>query len=550
MSNHLLKIQAPPIHTLLWLFVFTIGITNAFGQTSTFPYFTDGTKRAEFTVMAGGSRPPTFNNLGVLLTPASPSEANGVYLKNLEFSSKLGYIISFEYAMSGQGHSQLGYADGMTMVLFDATATNPTVGAYGSGLGYSPSYNDQNGFSKGYLAVALDYFGGFHGRDSDRSPRNGVYTAYKYDEMTNYYFEAGKSFVTVRGPYDKNNLTKGYPVLTAVATEEYESATSRFLANVTLNNNERDKGTPLFGKYVYAENRAVRGFSIRGNYDYSAPNQLGYRKVTASIYAAKDATGKRVFYISVEIQHDATKTIVLKNFIFQSEQNVPLVYDEITASHPDNPFDDDSYNLNFTTPEKFKLAFTAATGAGYQKHYLRNINVDLPFAAVTQEDILENACYVCGASVNVHINDYGYGTNKYDPNNPPEKSNRFLDPDTFRFMVYDTATGGYKPTPNPFEHTISGEGTYRYINKGDETSFVKFTPDVNKLNAGTNYPTTSTLYYDIKNRRADDQNIDWDINISEEIYRSNVSPITIKFNPAAPKPQKYIIINNSYRGES
>ncbi|WP_413511881.1 lectin-like domain-containing protein [Myroides odoratus] len=549
MSNNIIKIQTHIIKVCLSLLILTIGIHDVFAQKSTFPYFTDGTKKAEFEIMAGGSRAPVFNDLGVLLTEATASQANGVYLKNLEFFSKLGYIISFEYAMSGAGHSQLGYADGMTMVLFDATVENPKVGTYGSGLGYSASYNKQNGFSKGYLAVALDYFGGFHGRDSDRSPRNGVYTAYKYDEMTNYYFDSPKSFLTVRGPYDKDNLTKGYPVLTAVSTAERQRNTPEFLANVTLNNKESDRGTPTFGKYVYTEDRSIMGFSIRGGIDNPQPNQSSYRKVTASIYAAKDDAGERVFYITVEIQHGASKTVVLKDFIFQSEQNVPLVYDEILNSYPNSPYDDAPYNLNFTTPEKFKLAFTAATGSGYQRHYIRNIRVDLPFAAVTEEDILENACYECGSRVNIHINDYGYGTNQYDPDIPPEKSNRFLDPDTFRFMEYNPSTGGYKPTPSAFEHSIPGEGTYRYINRGDETSFVQFIPDIDKLNSGTNFPTTSTLFYDIKNRKADDANINWGINISEEIYRSNVSPITIKFNPAAPKPQKYIIINNSYQGE-
>ena len=539
----------------LFLCLIACSYTYIYSQDATFPYFTSGSNSSEFTVIPGATFSPIFSSRGVQLTTDAKTKESGVYLKNLKFPSQLGYIISFEYEMSGSGTTQYGFADGLTMILFDGTVTVPSIGQLGSGLGYAPintgvANTSKPGFTKGYFAIGLDVFGSFHERITDPThSRNGVYDAYPKGTtspsasktLASTLFPplsatASKSFVTVRGSYDKSNQFKGYPVLTAVSTN---------ISPMTRVELENSPSSPIWGNYSF-EKSYNNTFSIRNGTYTTSPTSPNYRKVIATIYVSEEKISKaRIFYLTVQIQHGTTTTIILEDFKINGT-NSPLYYKELSA--PTTPNNDQPYAVAFDTPETFNLAFAASTGAGSQAHYIRNIRVDLPFAAVTDHDSKSNVCYECGSSIVVHANDYGFASNIYAPDNRPEESNRFLDTNTFQFRLYNPLTGGFDDTPNKTEHTIAGVGTFKYINTGDENSYVQFFPDQNTIDSG-NYPTSASIYYNIKNKKADSGQIMGDVDISHENFRSNTSQISFEFNPSAPKPPKHLIINNDYRKE-
>lgn len=260
--------------------------------------------------------------------------------------------------------------------------------------------------------------------------------------------------------------------------------------------------------------------------------------MNVSLWPSKTPAGDDVSYINVTVEHGGVTSVIFKDLALYKD--VDIQYQELDArvSGTNWSWDDDT-DLSYITPDQFKIAFTGATGYGTQNQYIRNISVDLPFAPVTRDDTRSGLCYTCGqSSIVIFANDYGYETNLYYPGTPPMPSNEYLDFNSFRFRIYNSAIGGYEDAPNPFEYEDPNTGTFRYVNTGSNTSYVTFTPSETILNSGNATPIQASIGYNIMNTAENT------ITIGEE-YRSNTSKITFKFEPTLKK--KYLIINNDVR---
>ncbi|WHT38623.1 hypothetical protein QNH98_16715 [Myroides sp. mNGS23_01] len=121
--------------------------------------------------------------------------------------------MEFEYAFDIGLMEEGKYGDGLTMVLFDANETNPTVGDRGGALGYAATQkiSGQNiaGFAKGIFGLGLDIFGNYKRIQQNKNEiRNGLTNLKDGD------------FIALRGPYDPRNEFEGYPVLFAIGTKK------------------------------------------------------------------------------------------------------------------------------------------------------------------------------------------------------------------------------------------------------------------------------------------------------------------------------------------
>ena len=98
-------------------------------------------------VDAGGS--------GWLRLTAAGTSQTGAAIYNTAFSSTQGVVAEFDAVeWGGTG------ADGISFFLLDGTVGTPQLGAFGQGLGYANSC-DEDGLTKGYVAVGLDAWGNF-----------------------------------------------------------------------------------------------------------------------------------------------------------------------------------------------------------------------------------------------------------------------------------------------------------------------------------------------------------------------------------------------------
>ena len=128
------------------------------------------------------------------LTNKSQQQRGIVWSDLYAFPSKYGMTISFEYyTYGGTG------ADGIAFILFDATASPVTAGAFGSSLGYAQQ-TGVDGFSKGYLGIGIDEYGGFASNDGGKTggSSSGI-----------------SSNITLRG---QGSGTTGYSYLTGAQT--------------------------------------------------------------------------------------------------------------------------------------------------------------------------------------------------------------------------------------------------------------------------------------------------------------------------------------------
>ncbi|MDR7369230.1 HYR domain-containing protein, partial [Flavobacterium aquidurense] len=127
------------------------------------------------------------------LTNSDGNQKGITWSDTYAFPSAYGMTISFEYYTHG-GNG----ADGIAFILFDATASPVTAGAFGGSLGYAQR-NSEEGFSKGYLGIGIDEYGNFSANNEGKS--GGV--------------AVRSSNVTLRG---KGTGLVGYPYLTSVQT--------------------------------------------------------------------------------------------------------------------------------------------------------------------------------------------------------------------------------------------------------------------------------------------------------------------------------------------
>ncbi|MDQ6528695.1 hypothetical protein RB618_05920, partial [Flavobacterium sp. LHD-85] len=255
----------------LWTFLLS------FQAKAQFPFFESFKNSTAPSTQFGGS-PTAFLTAGaglkdnyndaegegyLRLTNYKEDQKGFVWWDQLAFPSGNGMTISFEYYSFGGNYPGTRAADGIAFVLFDATASPITPGAYGSGLGYAQNTSSnpkQNGFSKGYLGIGLDESGNFSTTSDGKT--GGV--SLEYDR------------ITLRGA--GTGLT-GYPYLTSIQT------------------------TSLPG-----------GFFVKGNIrDVTVSSDLnGFRK--AEIVLTPRPTGG--FFINVYITHNKIKTLVINNYAY------------------------------------------------------------------------------------------------------------------------------------------------------------------------------------------------------------------------------------------
>ena len=198
-----------------------------------------------------------YNDLegdGYLRLTNKGTEQRGIIWSDLyAFPSAYGMTISFEYYTHG-GNG----ADGIAFILFDATASSVTPGAFGGSLGYAQK-TSINGFSKGYLGVGIDEYGGFASSEEGRSGglQNGL-----------------SSNITLRG---QGTGTTGYPYLTSVQT-----TASPYLFNVA-------------------------------GYDRTATDNTksGFRKIEIVLRPRPSNGG---FFIDVNLIHGNVKTLIINNY--------------------------------------------------------------------------------------------------------------------------------------------------------------------------------------------------------------------------------------------
>lgn len=472
-----MKIKNKLIYAKALLLFLVTGLSMSLS--AQFPYFTSGNSATEFYIVpssgtSGGAVVGGSLAKGVQLTTNKTYQQGGVILKNLNFTTAKGFVVSFEYEMSSPLATGLKGGDGIAMVLFDGAVSNPTIGAFGSGLGYGYAVATKTGtpnkagFTKGYLAVALDYFGNFHRRaKTSTESRNGIELGTSGDH---------KSFITIRGPYNPTDELKGYPVLFTRSTEHLTGQVMR----LTTDTSDPDYNTAKYKSYI---DILPFDFSIQNNAYSVAPSIKGYRKVTISLLPSQLPNGDKVFYMTLKIQHETFETTIIEDFIFYENKNIK--YKEISKYFPTNLGEDTVWEVPFKTPATLKMAFTASTGEAYQAQFVRNIEVTLPFSPITADDMRQDLCYSCGtSSIPIFYNDIGYNSNIYYPNNPPVGSNSYLDYSSFRFRIFNSATGKYEITNNPHEHKVR-EGTFKYVNNGDASSHVTFTPDPTIVSSNT-----------------------------------------------------------------
>lgn len=506
----------------LLILVCLLGNMYAFAQTpgtqyGDFPYFQsflEGSKPAEVSIPApqtsGAANSAKFTTNGLELTPATKSQFGAVFINNRKFSSINGIKLEFEYTMYGGTG-----ADGMSMFLFDASVSEPKIGARGAGIGYA--YNRTNnaftsqrsqGLTGAYLGIAFDSYGNFKGRRFQGDSRvNGINEG-----------NLGTSHVTLRGAkgeaFSFNNRLvpgmgegfTGYPVLITQST-----------LNTSVN---RIINTD--GKYnVLPSSPLTENFNLRPGTNFTNENDPNYRKAIIELYPAYSSENNlEGMSVTVRIQHGGKISTIIEDYLYKTS----FIYEEnalpatVSTTGDNNSSDTQlgypvKVELQASIPEFFHIGFAAATGAETDIHVLRNLMITLPGAAEAYDD---QAVTYQGYPVELSplANDVAY-TGIVSKNQVGKLE--YIDQTSFRFIKEDGT-----PSSTPYEY-ISSEGKWTY-NK--DTQKVTFIPSANCKD------TVASIRYDIRG------GIGGELPYADDAYRSVPAKIEVTV-----KSRQYIISN-------
>jgi len=456
------------------------------------PYNNTAVSADEFSPFAS-SGDVKFQGKGAELTTKA-NETNGIFLSELLLVSERGFILGFDYLMTGVGGNGTDKgANGLALVLFDATVATPTIGSKTSGLGYSYSKSNNTnqsvpGLSKGFLSIGLDLYGDFKERLSlDNEFRNGIYTQGRQ-----------QNHVTVRGQGDR---LEGYPV---------------YISQSVRNIEERYKLNMQTGAYITnfeAPDTKEFSFNLRENNlnnesDINAGvGHPSYRRVIVSLLPSSKLR-ESGFYLNVDIIHGKETSRIINSFFIPTEDNI--TYQEV-KDRRENVVKTPYINL----PEHFKIGFTATTGAVYQKNIVRNINVSLPFAPFVKDVLVSDACKDHTTAFDPLVNSVGFDTNKYVNGQLMEVLGRkeHLDPYSFQFLTL--IDSNKIATLEPYVATTAA-GRYEYNPK---TMEVVFTPKKGMT------AQSDTVYFNIKNKRK----LIGTTDLGGEPYRSEIAEIKLDF---------------------
>lgn len=441
---------------------------QAYGDFPYFQSFTSGTQPTEVTKPNGaGTNDATFTTSGLRLTRAINSLFGAIFINDKQFTSSLGIKVSFEYSIYG-GNG----ADGISMFLFDASVTNPVIGAKGGSLGYSyiRTNNDysslrKEGLTGAYLSVALDAYGNHKrmvfqsdGRDNGVTAPSGGWSQYE-------------SHVTLRGAkgvfIDNNGKGLGYTGYPVLKTQSTYSATSNASA-------ELNTGT---GAYTYGGGTSDN-FDLKSGAFTIDPNNSAYRKAFIDLLPASGGG----FYVTVKIQHQNTLTTIISNYYYPTSlkytENANPAVTDFNSSNSQGA--NTVHTLNSTPPSYFRIGFAASTGGLNNIHLIRNLSVSLPYAAEAADD-LGTTCRNVPVVIDPYANDIAYaGLILLTP--VPTASKNNIDPSQFRFLNSDGTTAA-----DPFSVTNS-QGTFTY---NATTKKVTFTP-------ATGFIGTASINYNVK----------------------------------------------------
>lgn len=457
---------------------------------------------------SGSANSAKFTSDGVQLTPATTSQFGAIFVNNRKFNTLTGIRLEFEYMLYGGTG-----ADGISVFFFDASVSEPKIGARGAGIGYTQNRANNlhtsarsPGLTGGYLGIAFDSYGNFKGRRwQGESRRNGIVNL------------PNKSHVTLRGAKDvpiryNGNIIPGlgdgytgYPVLIT------QSTTDKTL-NRILN---------ASGQYVAISNPVYSGnFTIRGGAKFENENETSYRKAIIELYPINLAAPNNGMYVTVKIQHGKTISTIIEDYEYKSsfiydENSLPaslVTGDNVTTDTGPYTGSERYRTLNASVPEFLRIGFAGSTGAETDIHLLKNLVITLPSSAEAYDDI---AITNQGQSVELLPleNDLAYtGTVKKNQIG----SSLYINPESFRFIKPD----GTIPE-NPFEY-VSVDGIWEY---NQLTRKVTFTPN-------SSFYGKATVQYSIKGGIGNESPY------HDEAYRSIPASIEVTVNQS-----KYVISN-------
>lgn len=458
------------------------------------PYNNTAFSGDEFSLFSSSGE-VKFQGKGAELTTKA-NETNGIFLSDLLLISERGFILGFDYLMTGAGGNSIDKgANGLALVLFDATVIAPNLGSKTSGLGYSYSQSystafSVQGLSKGFLSIGFDLYGDSKERSAiSQEYRNGIYTQGRK-----------QNHVTIRG---QGSQLAGYPV---------------YLSQSVTNMNERYKLDTETGEYITAfEAPDSKAFSFKlrennANNEADSNATFGhpsYRRVIVSLLPSSKLR-ENGFYLNVDIIHGSEMSRVVNSLFIPAGGNITYKEVDTEAKHKDVT---KSYRIN--APEQFKIGFTATTGTIYQKNIVRNIDISLPFAPLVKDVRVSDACKDHTTTFDALINSVGFATNKYVSGQSMESlgSKEHLDPYSFQFLTL--IDNKQISTLEPYIATTSA-GRYEYNPKTRE---VVFTP------AKGMSVSSDKVYFSIKNKKK----LVGTTNLGGEQYRSEIAEISLDF---------------------
>ncbi|MFT4223161.1 L-type lectin family protein [Dysgonomonas sp.] len=465
-----------------------------------FPYFNEGTNSNGFTTLSsnGGLN---YSADGIRLTNTT-SQFTGIKLNGISFATSDGFDISFEFDMFGGTQVYSKNADGIALVIFDGSIATPGIGAAGNSLGYTnsgPSSNANPGMQGALLGIGLDEYGEFKARIGGNSKyRNGVNTSVGSN--------AKSSQVVVRGPVGDNRYT-GYPVLVSRRTASDED---KFVLDYSNGNYSSSHSS--FSS-ITGNTFELRGGASGVTKDPSSP---AYRKVFLRFLAGKSGTADG-YYLNLDIQHGTTRTNLFKDFFIPTTS---IQYMEATSSTGNS-----QKTLSTSFPATFSLGFTASTGGASQTQYVRNIRVSVPFAAISNDDIISGVCKNTATTFDPLTNDLGYNSNQYMPGAEPEAKEEYVDAGSFQFKAL--VNGVFQDVTGNTYTSAYGTYTYNYV-----LQTVTFVPNSTLINSA-NTTISETIYYNINNKAP----------LNGSNYRSMPSKITLNFSNS---PCETNVITNQY----
>ncbi|TGN26853.1 L-type lectin family protein [Empedobacter tilapiae] len=571
----------------------------------TFPYSNSLQTSASYNLINGSTGVSVNANVngtqtkGVLLTPAEKDKFSGIELNGINFNTNRGFNIDFEYFQWG-GSNQ---ADGIALVLYDGTTTNPSMGAKGAGLGYtyskgSTTSSSTSGFTNGYLAFGFDSFGNFHRvRREGNEWRNGVYNvsgsnvydginpqsgSSSFPELTYQGDSSNRnkaSYFTIRGSSNNpkwiqnstnSDNSRGYPLLYTVNTQVASDGTTNGVTNgASLSANDN-------GGHGTRKISSFNPFNIRSGVYTEDIKNAGYRKAYLQFrkgkreyYNSDRVTINEViesYFVDVLIETNTGRNTIVKNEQFRiSAKNVASRairnYYDPNSSNSTQASGFSTLSFSGKAPNTLKMAITGSTGLYYQNQLVRNVNIALPYSPNAMNDAYSNICNNFPTIIGHPLtNDTAYNNDEYIEryegtpttsatdlkemtHTVSTPSIDYIDTSSFSFMTMNS-TGEYeKVTPNQYLYTIPGVGTFQYIY---QENGINLSPQnayivFTPISSGAALNNTFNMHYTIKNKP------NMSVNgqaLGDEEYRSAISTITVTTGSSnCSKP--YIITNKN-----